>query len=472
MTPPQNLRLPTPRLRFHLGTLGLVAPLLVFLTGVAWLGLSGAPSERGFWPILIAALTAGMILARDRRAYAETLITGMSRPLVLLMILAWLLAGILAVLMQQSGFVDALVWLAVSSGVDGRGFVLLSFFLHALISTATGTSLGTLILGAPLLYPAAVALGAEPAIAIGALLGGATFGDNISPVSDTTIASSSTQGADLGGVVASRLRYALPAAALALVAYALLAGGGSATAVPRLEADPRALPMLLAPALVLGLLLRGHHLLEGLLFGIAAAVSTGLVLGLFSPAELIHLDRDAFEARGLLVDGIERGVGISIFTLLLMGLIEGLTAGGLLDALVDLARRRARTPRGGELTIFAATSAAVVLTTHSVVAILAVGDLARKTGERLGIDPYRRANLLDVTVCTYPFLLPYCVPTILAASLTAGGDPSLPRVSAFMAGMANFHSWALWLVLVVAILTGFGRSNSTPKDSNLEEDPA
>ena len=103
-------------------------------------------------------------------------------------------------------------------------------------------------------------------------------------------------------------------------------------------------------------------------------------------------------------------------------------------------------------------SAAVVLTTHSVVAILTAGPLARETGEAVGISPYRRANILDVTVCTYPFLLPFFVPVILAASTTAAGaDVGVPRVSPLDVGLHNVHSWALLAVILVAIVTGWGR---------------
>lgn len=166
--------------------------------------------------MLLAALALGLLLARDRAAYAEAAVAGMRRPLVAVMILAWLLAGVLAAVMNASGFVEGLVWLARAAGVEGGGFAAASFLLAAVVSTATGTSLGTLLLCAPILYPAGGALGADPVWLIGAILGGATFGDNVSPVSDTTIASASTQGADLGGMARSRMRYALPAAAVAL----------------------------------------------------------------------------------------------------------------------------------------------------------------------------------------------------------------------------------------------------------------
>jgi Na+/H+ antiporter NhaC len=104
-------------------------------------------------------------------------------------------------------------------------------------------------------------------------------------------------------------------------------------------------------------------------------------------------------------------------------------------------------------------SAAVLLTTHSVVAILTVGELARRLGEAVGLTRYRRANLLDITVCTYPFLLPYFIPPILAASATSAGEAyGVPRVSPFDAGMYNVYSWVLLVIVLVAIVTGYGRS--------------
>jgi Na+/H+ antiporter NhaC len=459
---------PNPRLEFFGGLAGAVAPFLLFLAGVAALALAGAPDERGFWPVLLAALALGLALARDRTAYAETAIRGMSQPIVGIMILAWLLAGVLAALLHAGSLVPALVGLAQGAGVTGGGFAVAAFLICAVVATATGTSLGTILLCAPLLYPAGGALETAPAVLMGAILGGATFGDNVSPVSDTTIASALTQGAEMGGVVRSRLRYAVPAAAVALVIYGLLgAAGGSrgadaAAAAAAAAAAERfeGLPLLAAPAVALALLLARRHLLVGLMAGIVTAAGLGVALGLLRPAQLLYIDAEHFSARGLIIDGVERGVGISIFTLLLMALVAGLEGAGVLDRLLA-GNRRLRTPRGAEWSLFATISAAVLLTTHSVVALLAVGPLARRTGERFGIDPYRRANLLDITVCTYPFLLPYCIPTLLAASLTAGGEAAgMPRLSPWAVGLHNAHSWALLAAVLVAIGTGWGRRHA------------
>jgi Na+/H+ antiporter NhaC len=454
-------------LEFRGGVPGALVPMGIFLGGVAWLGLSGAPDERGFWPILLAALAAGLALARGRAEYADRVIRSMARPIVMVMVLAWLLAGVLGEVIGEAGFIPALVGIVKLTGIEGAAFVATAFVITSLVSTATGTSLGTILVCGPLLYPAGGSLGGDPAMLAGAILAGATFGDNISPVSDTTIASAATQQADIGGVVRSRVRYALPAAAVSLVLYALLAGApplGSAAAVP--DADPSwtALWIVLGPAVTVGVLLARRHLLEGLLAGIGVSVIVALILGLLTPRDLMGIDREHFIARGVILNGMERGVGVSIFTLLLMGVVGGVEASGVTGRTLDALRGedRAASPRSVEVRLFASVSGAVILTTHSVVAILAVGDVARQAGQSVGLSKYRIANLLDTTVCTYPFLLPFFIPTILTASVTgSGAEFGMPRLSAWSAGVHNFHSWLLLLVVILAIATGFGREKRT-----------
>jgi Na+/H+ antiporter NhaC len=404
--------------------------------------------------------------------------------------------------MNASGFIDALVWLSEAIGVTGGGYAIAAFLICCLVSTSTGTSLGTIILCGPLLYPAGAALATSPVVLMGAIIGGATFGDNISPVSDTTIASAGTQGAKIGAVVKSRMRYALPAAAVAMILYGVLGSAGSADSTgfagsgsaakgsaagdsrstevaaaqgPNTDGasspSPAALPMLAVPALVIGLLLTGRHLLEGLFAGAVAASLLALGLGLLHAAQLFYVDAARFSARGLIIDGIEKAIGVSVFTIFLMGLVAGLEATGTIDRLVGVAERNTSSARGAEVWSFATVSAAALLTTHSVVALLAVGPFARRVGSHFGLDACRRANILDATVCTWPFLLPYCIPTILAASTSASGEAvRMPRISPLEAGLFNFHSWALLAVILVAMLTGYGRKRlpGRSEQSNLD----
>ena len=92
----------------------------------------------------------------------------------------------------------------------------------------------------------------------------------------------------------------------------------------------------------------------------------------------------------------------------------------------------------------------------TVVAILTVGDITRRLGERFDVGANRRANLLDLTVSTYPFLLPWFIPTVLAAAMTGQGD-GMVRLTVTQVGLFNFHSWALLAITLIAIITGWGR---------------
>ncbi len=461
-------------LQFYGGLTGALLPFALFLAGVGALALNGAPDEKGFWPVLLAALMLGLLLAKDRARYADAMLDGMSQRVVMVMLCAWLFAGVLGSVLSAAGFVTALASLARAMHVSGGAYVAAAFVACMLVSTATGTSFGTILLCGPLLYPAGGGAGAAPAALMGAILAGATFGDSISPVSDTTIASSGSQHVDIAGTVRTRLRYVLPAGAAAIALSALLggrnsawAGGAPAQALALAGADPfastsvslTALVLLLAPAVVIALLLARRHLIEALLSGIAAAVSLALMFGLIAPRDVLQIAPGSYSATGIIVDGMQRAVGVSVFTLLLVALVGALQATDVMDRLVRAARGRASTPRAAESWIVGVVSAAVLLTTHSVVAILAVGEFARQTGDRFGIGGYRRANLLDMTVCTWPFLLPYFLPTILAASAsTSGMAYGMPALSAGTIGLHNTYAWMLTLAILVAVVTGVGRS--------------
>ena len=326
---------------------------------------------------------------------------------------------------------------------------------------STGSSFGTILICAPLLFPAGGILGAHLATLAGAIIGGATFGDCIAPISDTTIASAVSQDADIIGTVRSRLKYVIPAALVAVAFYAISAGLRTNPAqnnIPGLAGSPRGLPMLAVPVVIIVLLLKKKHLLPGLLAGLAAGVILGLGLDLLPPDRLISLNLETYSAQSFVIDGINRAVGISFFTILLMGLVSTLKASGLLDRLVDFSAKRSRTLRHTEAWISGSVGAAVLLTCHSIVAILTVGEFARETGEKVGLHRYRRANLLSLVVCTFPFILPYFIPVILMANTTSSGmEYGIPPVSPLQTGLHNFISWAILAMVLFAVISGFGR---------------
>jgi len=449
-------------IEFYGGALGALLPFLIFVVGIITIALSGAPDERGFWPVLILALGIGLLLCKDRTAFSEAVISGMSQKIVMIMITAWILASIIGILMTLTGFVEALIWISDYLQLSGTGFIIATFSICCIVSLSTGSSFATILICSPLLYPTGGILGAHlPALA-GAIIGGATFGDFIAPISDTTIASTLSQDAEIGATIKSRFKYVFSATIFALVCYAVVAyGNGAEVKISEVKAlgNPKGLPMLIAPAFIIYLFLKGKHLIHGLLFGLLFGTILGLALGLLPLSELISLDLENFAAKSFVIDGINRAVGLSIFTILLMGLVATLKASGLMDKLVDYAATHTKNEKQAEGWISAVMSLAVLLTTHSIVAILMVTDFSKKTGERLGVSNIRRANLLSMIACIFPFLLPYFIPVILMANMThTGQEYDIPSVSLLEVGLYNFMSWGLLLVALVTLLFGWGKT--------------
>ena len=441
-------------MQFYGGTVGALLPFFVFVTGVIAIALSGAPDEKGFWPVLILAIGLGLLLSKNKTTYSNAVLSGMSENIVMIMITAWILASIIGVLMTITGFVEGLTWLSSQLNLGPVGFVLSSFIICSIVSLSTGSSFATILICGPILYPVGGILGSHLPTLAGAILAGATFGDFFAPISDTTISSTLSQQADIGRTVRSRLYYIIPAAILALFAFycsAYFQRGESIAPHSVDPADPKGLAMLAVPAFIIYLFLRGKHLLHGLLMGLLFGTAFSLLCGLLSFSQLFSLDPENYSANSFVIDGIQRSIGISIFTILLMGLVGVIKANGLMKRLLHYAEKRTRTQRQGETWIAFVIGAAVLLTTHSVVAILMVADFVKSTGQRLDIGSIRRANIMSLVACIFPFLLPYFIPVILMSSVTiTGEDFDIASVAPFEIGIHNFLSWAL---LVLSILT-------------------
>ena len=452
-------------INFYGGVLGALLPFIVFVTGVIIIALSGAPDEKGFWPILILALGIGLLLAKEKNTFSETVIKGMSQQIVMVMITAWILASSIGILMTITGFVEALIWLSSLLNLNGLGFTITAFIICCIVSLSTGSSFATILICSPILYPAGGLLGADLPTLAGAIIGGATFGDFIAPISDTTIASALSQRAAIGATVRSRLKYIIPAFVIAIIAYGLSQISAQVPferQVSTIEGSPDGLPMLLVPVLIIFLFLKGKHLLYGLLAGLSFGIAIGLSFGLLQPASLLSLDLENFTAKSFIIDGINRAVGISFFTILLMGLVATLKASGLINQLVVFAARHSKTAKHGEAWISGTVGAAVLLTTHSIVAILMVAEFSNRTGEKLGIQPIRRANLLSLVTCVFPFILPYFIPVILMANMTMAGEEfGVAPVSPLQVGVHNYLSWALLVITIIVVFFGLGRSKKT-----------
>jgi len=459
------------RLEMRGGILVLFVPFLVMLAGILVLGAKGLALPEAFWPMVLLGLFVGLVLARDRDSYVQALISGIASPMLAVILLAWFLAGVFGTMLNQTGVIEGLVWVATAVGLSAAWVPLVTFTASAILSLSTGTSVGTILAVTPILFPAGFAIGADPLLVVGAIIGGAFVGDNLAPVSDTTIVSAYSQGTSVPKVVSSRLKYAAVAGAVTLGFY-LFVGfvGSSGSGGDDVDASPDGLVMLLAPALLIFLMVRGWHFVASLLMSTAFGIVLGLLTGLLAPADLLTVDEASFTASGVVVDGMFGFVGVAVFTIFLMGMIGTFQAGGLIDWLVERSRQRATTARGAELSMYTLALAVNALTTAGTPTMVMLGSYVRRLGHHFRIAPWRRANVLDAASTTIIGFLPYSIAVLIPFALvrdTVAGE-----------GLTGFdpvhlvpyvvYCWALMLVVLVAVLTGWGREQQSDAEWEVE----
>ncbi|MCD9045955.1 Na+/H+ antiporter NhaC family protein [Luteimonas sp. MHLX1A] len=417
-----------------------LSPLLLFLALFFGAGLyfTAQGEAMGFYQlrapvaILPALALAAWLAWRAGQRPAAILLRGMGDPNIVLMCLIFLLAGAFAHVSSAIGAVDAVVALGI--GALPAALLLPGLFvLAAFISLAIGTSMGTIAAVVPIAIGVADAAGLDRALVVGTVIGGAMCGDNLSIISDTTIASTRTQGAQMRDKFRENFRIALPAA---LATIALLLVLGESAPVQSIEG---ASPWLALPyVLVLVLALCGLDVLLVLGIGLVLAGGFGIALG--DGYDLVQLAGDVWI-------GFEGMTEILLLSLLIGGLGALMQAGGGLEWLARAIARFARGHRGkrtGELSIAALSATADVFTANNTVAILVSGSVARDIAVRHGISPRRSASVLDIFACVAQGVIPYGAQILLAASLAA--------VSPLALAGSVYYCWILAAVALGFIL--------------------
>ena len=372
-------------------------------------------------------------------------------------VLAVILAAVSGRLISASGAVQTIAAYVVAAGFTGKLFVAATFLITCVLAFATGTSVGTYFVVIPILFPVGVMAGAAPEFMIGAIVSGAAFGDNLGPISDTTIASSATQHADLGTVVKTRTRYSLPAAAGAMILFLLFSKtreGGAATQAAGGEANPVSLVMLAVPLVTIVLCMMRKHLITALSWGILAGIAVGLLFGIYRTEDLIAFP-GGFSVSGAVIDAISGTSGTVAMLVAVFSLLGVLECGGLFEDVKGLLERFAKKERSSEVTIVLSVGILSMVTGVISVAIVALGDLVNEIGERAGVNRYRRANLLDCTGCVFCFLAPWTVHCVIPAQLSAQFGEGF-AVAPASVPFVNFYSLCMLAVLAAALLTGYG----------------
>ncbi len=447
------------RIEFRFGKFGKLAPLIVAAAMILWAAFSQS-NVNGYVLAFFAALVAGVLFAKDEKAYGEALVYGLSKPMFGVIVMAVILAAISGKLISASGVVQTIAVYVVAAGFTGKLFVAASFLITCLLAFATGTSVGTYFVVIPILFPVGVMAGAAPEFMIGAIVSGAAFGDNLGPISDTTIASSATQHADLGTVVKTRMRYSLPAAAGALVLFLLFSkttDDGAITSSAAGTAKPISLVMLVVPAVIIVLCMMRMHLITALSWGILAGCAGGLLFGIYTVEGLISFP-GGFSVSGAIIEAISGTAGTVVMLIAVFALLGVVERSGVFEDVGVFLERFARSERSTETAIVLAAGILSMVTGVISVAIVALGDLVNEIGEKAGVDKYRRANLLDCTGCVFCFLAPWTVHCVIPAQQSAQFGEGFAVAPASIP-FVNFYSICMMVMLAVAVITGYGRKH-------------
>lgn len=443
-----------------------VLPLAIFILSTAVLVIFGAPAVEGMIMAAMLGISVGMFFAKDLAAYSEQVFSLMANRVATVAVVCWLWAGAFSGMLADSGLVEAIVWVGWKLNLTGAWFTLAVFVSSALFATAVGTGLGTIVGFTAVMYPAGIVLAASPAALMGAIFSGAAFGDNLAPISDTTIVSAATQETDVGGVVRSRLKYVLIAAGISGCLFLIYGGGqahiSSAQADKLLAetADPLGLPMLIPAVIVFLVAVSGHHFLAALTAGIGAALVVGPLAGVF-PFQRVFAVTVEGSVTGSAVNGAMALVPTAILTLLLVTTIGIMKAGGFLEKFITwLQKSVAGSVRGTEFAILGLISFTNICVSVNTVAMITAGPLANILRKRHGIHPYRSANLLDTISCSFPYLLPYAATIVAAGAIqqqVAERYDFVVLLSAAQFVPYCFYGLVLFPLMIIAVITGFGR---------------
>ena len=421
---------------------GLLAlsPLMVFIT--LYLVTSIAAGDFYKVPITVAFMAAsiyaviigGGLPLKER---IDTYSRGASSSQMMLMIWIFILAGAFANAAKAMGSIDATVnltlWLLPPQMLLA-GLFLASCF----ISLSIGTSVGTIVALTPIAAGVAAQTGTSVPMMTAVIVGGSFFGDNLSFISDTTIAATQTQGCKLSDKFRVNSFIVVPAALIIFIAYIVMGSSVQAPAeVPAIE------PLKVIPyVVVLVAAIFGVNVMAVLTLGVLLTGIIGILNGSY----------DLYGWFSAMGSGIVGMGELIIITMMAGGLLELIKQRGGIDYIIRVLTRHVSNKRGAELAVAALVSLVNVCTANNTVAIITVGGIAKHVGDRYGLDNRKCASILDTFSCFTQGLIPYGAQLLMAAGLAQLNPIAiLPYL---------YYPFTLGIVALLAILLRYPRKYS------------
>lgn len=354
--------------------------------------------------IYAVAISGGMPVRKRVDTYSK----GAGANNLMLMLWIYVLAGSFAASAKAMGAVDATVNLALS--ILPASMILPGLFLAAcFISVSIGTSVGTVVALVPIAAGLAHSMDANVGMMTAIIVGGAYFGDNLSFISDTTVVATQTQNCKMSDKFKVNSMIVVPAAVLVLIAYSVMGIGLQApTHINEVE-YMKVLPYLI----VLITAIAGMNVMAVLTLGTLLCGAIGIgshLLGASGSYDLFGW----FSAMGSGIIGMGE---LIIIAMMAGGMLEIIRENGGIDFIINKITAHVNSKRGAELSIAALVSMVNICTANNTVAILTVGNISKKIGDRFGVDNRKAASILDTFSCMVQGLIPYGVQMLLAAGL-------------------------------------------------------
>ncbi len=393
------------------GNFWALAPILVFL--ILYIGIGVYMGDFYVMPAAVGFLIALLVafFQNPKRSLADKLTTlarGAGDENIMIMCIIFLLAGAFSASVKAAGGADAAVAFGLAI-LSSRIVVVGLFLIGCFISTSMGTSVGTIVALQPIAMGVSEQAGLSMPLCIAAVVCGAMFGDNLSMISDTTIAAARTQGCEMRDKFRENFKLVLPAAALTAVIFFVLTMGSdyrSAGAVT-LTQVVRIVPYLF----VLIGALAGLNVILLLAAGTALSLGVGMAMGDFVWSEIF----------GIMGDGMTGMFEITVISILVAGMVGLIRENGGIDWLLSTIRRSIRSRKGAELGIAALSGLVDCATANNTVAIVIAGPIAKEIADEYQISARRTASLLDIFTSVFQGLLPYGVQILYAANAAVTG---------------------------------------------------
>ena len=389
------------------GKIVALLPLVIFL-GIY---LVGSLLAGDFYKIsiTIAGMVASIVaVAMTRQPLSEAIgnySRGATDQNIMLMIWIFVLAGAFAASTKAMGAVDATV--ALTLRVVPEQFLPAGIFIAACFtSISIGTSVGTIVALTPIASAIAEQTGSSTPWLVAIVVGGALFGDNLSFISDTTIAATRTQGCSMRDKFRTNVKIVTPAAIVTLLIYIFTQQDAiTYTATDVTSPWYTILPYLL----VLVLSAIGTNVLIVLTLGILTSGAIGLACGQMNLLDWFSVMGEGIDSMGQLI----------IITMMAGGMLEMIRINGGIDFIISRFTSRVNSRRAAEGSIAALVMFADICTANNTVAIISVGSIARQIADRFGISARRTASLLDTFSCCIQGILPYGAQLLMAAGLAS-----------------------------------------------------